>query len=140
MKVGTIMELQHILLEAEKLKEKINYHNKKYYEDDSPEIDDFEYDSLIRKLEELEHEYPEIITEDSPTQKVGGRVSEKFSPVVHEVRMESLHDVFSNDELIDFDRKVREAIEFPVYVVEPKFDGLSVRHRQSCRFPAGFEA
>lgn len=126
MKVGAIMELQHILLEAEKLKEKINYHNKKYYEDDSPEIDDFEYDSLIRKLEELEHEYPEIITKDSPTQKVGGRVSEKFSPVVHEVRMESLHDVFSNDELIDFDRKVREAIEFPVYVVEPKFDGLSV--------------
>lgn len=126
MKVEAVMELQNALLEAEKLREKIIYHNKKYYEDDSPEIDDFEYDALIRKLEELESEHPEIITEDSPTQKIGGSASAKFSPVIHEVRMESLHDVFSSDELLDFDRKVREVIESPVYVVEPKFDGLSV--------------
>lgn len=126
MKVEAIMELQNALLEAERLREQINYHNKKYYDEDSPEIDDFEYDSLIRMLEELEGEHPEIITEDSPTQRVGGNASKKFSPVIHEVRMESLHDVFSNDELIDFDRKVRETIKFPVYVVEPKFDGLSV--------------
>lgn len=120
------MELKDALIEAEELRKTINYHNKKYYEEDSPEIDDFDYDKMIRRLEELENEYPEIITEDSPTQKVGGSASKKFSPVVHKVRMESLHDVFSNEELLDFDRRVKETVDSPVYVVEPKFDGLSV--------------
>lgn len=120
------MDLKDVLIEAETLRKTINYHNKKYYEEDSPEIDDFEYDKMLRRLEELEDEYPEIITEDSPTQRVGGNISQKFSPVVHEVRMESLHDVFSNEELLDFDRRVKETVDSPVYVVEPKFDGLSV--------------
>ena len=116
--------------EAEKLaieyRKKIEYHNKKYYEEDSPEIEDFEYDMLVKALENIEREYPELAVENSPTKYVGGKASEKFSPVIHEVRMESLHDSFSEDELRDFDNRVKNAVENPVYVVEPKIDGLSV--------------
>lgn len=116
--------------EAEKLiveyRNKINYHNKKYYEEDAPEIEDFEYDALMRSLEDLESMFPELITEDSPTQNVGGAASNKFKPVKHTVKMESLHDVFSEEEVIAFDKRMRTVIENPVYVVEPKIDGLSV--------------
>ncbi len=116
--------------EAEKLvyeyREKINYHNKKYYDEDAPEIEDFEYDMFIKELEKLENEFPDLITEDSPTQRVGGTADNKFKPVEHKVRMESLHDSFSEDEIIAFDERVRAVIENPVYVVEPKIDGLSV--------------
>lgn len=108
------------------LREQIQYHSKKYYTEDAPEISDFEYDKLYRKLENLEAEFPELVTEDSPTQKVGDAVYNTFAPVAHTVPMESLHDSFSEEELREFDRKVREAIEQPEYVVEPKFDGLSV--------------
>lgn len=111
---------------AKKLREEINYHNKKYYEQDAPEISDFEYDLLLRELENLEADHPELITEDSPTQKVGGAVGPSFEPVRHEVQMESLHDSFSEDEIIDFDKRVRAVIDHPEYVVEPKIDGLSV--------------
>lgn len=114
-------------LRASELREIINYHNQKYYNEDSPEIDDFEYDKLLRELEDIEIEYPELITVDSPTQKVGGNASkEKFAPVAHTVPMESLHDSFSHDEIRDFDKRVRETISNPTYVVEPKIDGLSV--------------
>lgn len=114
-------------LRANELREIINYHNQKYYNEDSPEIDDFEYDKLLRELEDIEIEYPELITLDSPTQKVGGNASkEKFAPVAHNVPMESLHDSFSHDEIRDFDKRVRETISNPSYVVEPKIDGLSV--------------
>lgn len=108
------------------LREQIRYHNQKYYTEDAPEISDFEYDKLYRQLEELEAEFPELATEDSPTQKVGGAVYNSFAPVTHQVPLESLHDSFSEEELRDFDRRVREAVEDPEYVVEPKFDGLSV--------------
>ncbi len=108
------------------LSEQINYHNKKYYVEDAPEIDDYEYDMLYRRLQQLEAEFPELITPDSPTQNVGGAAINKFEPVVHTVPMESLHDSFSEQELIDFDRKVRAVVDAPVYIVEPKFDGLSV--------------
>ncbi len=104
----------------------INYHNDRYYNNDSPEISDYEYDMLLRELENLEAEYPVLRKEDSPTQRVGGERAAKFSPVEHAVPMESLHDSFSYDELRDFDRKVREVSPSPKYVVEPKFDGLSV--------------
>lgn len=114
-------------LRATELREIINYHNRKYYNEDSPEIDDFEYDKLLRELEDIEASYPELITIDSPTQKVGGNASsEKFAPVVHTVPMESLHDSFSHDEIRDFDKRVRETISNPTYIVEPKIDGLSV--------------
>lgn len=108
------------------LREQIAYHSKKYYTEDDPEISDFEYDRLYRRLEELEAQFPELITADSPTQKVGGAVYNSFAPVVHQVPLESLHDSFSEEELRDFDSRVREAVVDPEYVVEPKFDGLSV--------------
>lgn len=111
---------------AEQLRKELKYHNDLYYNQDAPEIDDFTYDKMMRELEDLEAEFPELITADSPTQKVGGQAGEKFSPVVHSVPMESLHDSFSFDELRDFDRKVREVSPNPKYVVEPKIDGLSV--------------
>lgn len=111
----------------------INYHNDRYYNQDNPEISDYEYDMLLRELENIEAEFPELITPDSPTQKVGGSKGEKFSPVAHAVPMESLHDSFSADEIRDFDRKVREVISDPEYVVEPKIDGLSV----SCEYRNG---
>jgi DNA ligase (NAD+) len=120
------LELEEARRLAEQLAEQIRYHNQKYYVEDSPEIDDFEYDELYRRLEQLEAEFPELVTPDSPTQKVGGKALDKFSPVTHTVPMESLHDSFSEEELRDFDRRVRSAVEDPVYIVEPKFDGLSV--------------
>ena len=111
----------------------IEYHNNLYYNQDEPEISDFEYDMLLRELENLEEEYPELKLPDSPTNKVGGSAGEKFSPVTHAVVMESLHDSFSHDELRDFDRRVREVVPDVKYVVEPKFDGLSV----SCEYSNG---
>ena len=108
------------------LREQLHYHNHKYYVEDNPEIEDYEYDKLLRELETLEGEHPELITPDSPTQRVGGAADTLFSPVVHQVPMESLQDVFSKEELLDFDRRVRETVEAPRYVVEPKIDGLSV--------------
>ena len=111
----------------------IEYHNNLYYNQDEPEISDFEYDMLLRELEDLEAEFPDLKLPDSPTNKVGGSAGAKFSPVTHAVVMESLHDSFSHDELRDFDRKVREVVPDVKYVVEPKFDGLSV----SCEYRNG---
>lgn len=127
------MDFDKARLRAEKLSAEINYHNDRYYNHDDPEISDFEYDMLLRELEDIEAEYPELSSPDSPTQRVGGSRGEKFSPVVHTVPMESLHDSFSPDEIRDFDRRVRETVAHPEYVVEPKFDGLSV----SCEYRNG---
>ncbi len=127
------MDFDKARLRAAKLSAEINYHNDRYYNHDDPEISDFEYDMLLRELEDIEAEYPELSTPDSPTQRVGGSRGEKFSPVVHTVPMESLHDSFSPDEIRDFDRRVRETVAHPEYVVEPKFDGLSV----SCEYRNG---
>ena len=121
------------LARADELRRLIEYHNDRYYNKDNPEISDFEYDMLLRELENIEDEFPQLKTPDSPTMQVGGVSSKKFSPVVHEVPMESLHDSFSSDELRDFDRKVREVVDAPMYIVEPKFDGLSV----SCEYRNG---
>ncbi len=120
-------------LRITELSKELNYHNDRYYNMDDPVISDFEYDMMLRELENLESEFPELILPDSPTRKVGGSRGAKFSPVVHSVTMESLHDSFSADELRDFDRRVREAVSAPEYVVEPKFDGLSV----SCEYRNG---
>lgn len=121
-----MMELEEARRISQQLSEQIRYHNQKYYVEDAPEIDDFEYDELYRRLEQIEAQFPELVTPDSPTQKVGGEALAKFSPVVHTVPMESLHDSFSAEELRDFDRRVRETAGEPIYIVEPKFDGLSV--------------
>ncbi len=111
---------------AAELKDQLNYHIKRYYDEDAPEITDYEYDMMMRELKEIESEYPQLITSDSPTQRVGGTASEKFAPVVHTVRMESLLDAFSTDELDAFDQRVKQAAGDVCYVVEPKIDGLSV--------------
>ncbi len=111
---------------AEDLREQIAYHNKKYYTEDAPEISDYEYDMLYRRLQTLEEEFPELITEDSPTKKVGAAVYNTFEEVVHTVPMLSLHDSFSEDELRTFDARVRETVPDVEYVLEPKIDGLSV--------------
>lgn len=120
------MEKQEAQRRLAELREQIRYHSRKYYTEDDPEISDFEYDQLYRQLETLEGEYPELVTADSPTQKIGGAVYNTFAEVVHQVPLESLHDSFSQEELRDFDRRVREAVGDVEYVAEPKFDGLSV--------------
>lgn len=111
---------------AEELTKQIRYHNEKYYNEDSPEITDFEYDMLGRELREIEAEFPELQTKDSPTQNVGGAAARLFTPVKHSVKMESLLDAFSFEELHSFDTRVSEAVGKTFYSVEPKIDGLSV--------------
>ena len=97
-----------------------------YYELDSPVIEDEEYDALNRELEELEAQYPDLASPESVTSHIGGRASSKFSSVRHEVRMESLSDVFSHEEVISFIGKMKDSVDGPVFSVEPKIDGLSV--------------
>ena len=111
---------------AAQLRKLLNYHSRKYYVEDSPEIEDDEYDRLQRELVDIEKEYPELITPDSPTQRVGGSVEGMFEPVTHAVPLESLQDAFSFDEVRAFDSRVRESFDNVEYSVEPKIDGLSV--------------
>lgn len=113
--------------EAEQLRAELNQANYEYYVLDNPSMSDYDYDHKLRHLEELETAHPELKTPDSPTQRVGGKVAEGFAEVVHEVPLESLQDVFSTDELTDFDQRVRETVPAGIeYDVEPKVDGLSV--------------
>ena len=108
-----------------KLTRELEHHNYLYYVCDAPEIPDFEYDRMLRRLEELEEQYPEFRQSASPTQRVGGRALEQFESVRHEVPLESLQDVFSFEELEEFDRRVCTDAQME-YTVEPKVDGLSV--------------
>lgn len=110
----------------DELTELLNYHNKRYYIEDNPEISDAEYDKLLRELENLEAEHPEYASALSPTKRVGGAVLEEFEQVVHEVPMESLQDAFNREEIYDFDKRVKNTILPGGYVVEHKIDGLSV--------------
>lgn len=111
---------------AQELRDKLNYYSRKYYVDDDPEIEDYEYDMLQRELKAIEDKYPDLVTPDSPTVRVGGSAENLFSKVEHRVRMESLQDAFSFAEIEEFDRRVRETERDVRYVVEPKIDGLSV--------------
>lgn len=108
------------------LRETLRYHSQRYYNDDAPEIEDYEYDMMMRQLKELEEKYPQYDSIDSPTKKVGGKADNSFESVVHTVRMESLQDAFSKEELFDFDKRVCDTAPKRHYVVEPKIDGLSV--------------
>ena len=110
----------------EKLRKQLKYHSDRYYNDDAPEIEDNVYDKMMRELEILEEEHPEFDSPDSPTKRVGGVADNSFDSVVHTVRMESLQDAFSKDEIRDFDRRVKDSVSGAKYVVEPKIDGLSV--------------
>lgn len=111
---------------AQELRDELNYYSRKYYVDDDPEIEDYEYDMLQRELKAIEDKYPDLVTPDSPTVRVGGSAENLFSKIEHRVRMESLQDAFSFAEIEEFDRRVRETERDVHYVVEPKIDGLSV--------------
>lgn len=117
---------EHSTKRAQELRDKLNYYSRKYYVDDDPEIEDYEYDMLQRELKAIEDKYPDLVTPDSPTVRVGGSAENLFSKVEHRVRMESLQDAFSFAEIEEFDRRVRETERDVHYVVEPKIDGLSV--------------
>ena len=120
------MDFQTAQQRAQQLREQIEYYSKLYYEQDDPAISDYDFDKLMHELIDIEEAYPELLTPDSPTHRVGGKASNSFAPVEHVVQMGSLQDVFSSEEVEDFDRRVRETVPNPLYVVEPKIDGLSV--------------
>ena len=110
--------------EIKELREKIEYYSKLYYEEDNSPISDYDYDMMMNRLKTLEKENPELITKDSPTQKVGGKAREDFEKVTHEVPLLSLQDVFSYEELYEFDKRIKQSGE-TAYCVETKIDGLS---------------
>ena len=113
--------------ELDKLRREIEYHSKLYYVYDAPVISDYEFDMLMQRLKAIEAEHPELITPDSPTQRVGGQALSQFEQVRHQVPLESLTDVFSYDELFAFGERMDSLINEPHdYVVEPKIDGLSM--------------
>ncbi len=127
------MNLNDAKKRVEFLTKEINFHNDRYYNQDDPIISDYEYDTMLAELEKLELEFPQLKQENSPTNRVGGKASVKFSEVVHNVPMESLHDSFSHNELREFDNRVKQSVDSVEYVVEPKIDGLSV----SCEYENG---
>ena len=123
------MNLEEAKVEVKNLREKLEYYAKLYYDIDSPAISDYEYDMMMNSLKALEKQFPDLITRESLTQKVGGHVKEGFKQVTHEVPLQSLQDIFSFEELRDFDERVRKVAEENneelKYVVETKIDGLS---------------
>ena len=112
--------------EMKTLRETLSEAGYRYYVLDDPTMEDYEYDRLLRRLEELEAEHPEEVTPDSPTQRVGGAALESFTQVTHPVPLESLQDVFSPEEVEEFAKRMEEALETVAYSIEPKVDGLSV--------------
>ncbi len=113
-------------LRAEFLRNELNHHIYRYYVENENDISDYEYDMLMRELDSIEKEYPELLAPDSPTHRVGGQADGLFETVVHTVKMESLQDAFSHDEVRDFNKRVKDVFANAEYVVEPKIDGLSV--------------
>ena len=119
------MDFEKAKAEHEQLCAEIEKHNYSYYVLDNPTIEDYDYDMLMRRLKQLEADFPQLVTPSSPTQRVGGMAQSSFEKVAHAVQMGSLQDVFSEEELRDFDSRVRQQVT-PLYIVEPKIDGLSV--------------
>ncbi len=120
------MDIKTIKEKHQKLVEEIKYHSKLYYEENRTEISDYDYDKLMNDLKNIEAEFPELIFENSPTQTVQGFASSSFEKVAHTVKMESLQDVFSKEELISFDNRIKQVFPLCDYVVETKIDGLSI--------------
>lgn len=121
------MEKSEALARIEELRERVEYHSRLYYEKDAPEIADDVYDAMFRELCDLERDFPEFDSPTSPTKRVGGRALDKFQKVTHTVRMDSLTDVFSEEELCDFLSRTEETLGArAAYSIEPKIDGLSV--------------
>ena len=124
------MEITKIKSELNELRKKIKYHNKKYYNDDAPEISDFEYDKLMSRLKEIEKQFPEFITKTSPTQIVGGNAMRTAGKIVaHDVQMLSLQDVFSREDVENFVEDILKKFPDTEFVVEEKIDGLSLALR-----------
>ena len=115
-----------IIDKVKNLRDTLAYHSQRYYVYDAPEISDYEYDMMFAELKSLEERYPELYDANSPTQRVGGKALDKFEKVVHSVKMDSLSDVFSFEEVDSFCQKMDELVETPTFSVEPKIDGLSV--------------
>ena len=122
------MSDNNIQKRIDSLREEINSHNYSYYVLDNPEVPDSEYDRLLRELDDIEQQHPDLITPDSPTQRVGATPLDSFSEVQHEVPMLSLGNAFSDQDMIDFDRRIRESVEDDniEYAAEPKLDGLAI--------------
>ena len=122
------MNLEEARKKIEQLTATINYHNKLYYTDDNPEIEDYEYDKLFRELESLEREFPELKKDDSPTNKVGGTILEKFEKFEHPIAMYSLSNVMNEEEFLEFDNRMQKELNTSKikYTVENKFDGLAL--------------
>ncbi len=125
----TTPDMTALRARAEQLRKELEYHAKQYYVYDNPVISDYEYDKLYYELVHLEEDYPELDDPASPTHRVGGKALDKFEKVTHTVRMDSLSDVFSYDELGDFIHRVHEVLPDAPFSVEPKIDGLSVSLR-----------
>ena len=124
------MDETDVKKEIEELRRQIRYHNDRYYNQDDPEISDYEYDMLYHRLKKLEEEHPELVTPDSPTQKVGGTAKREAGVLVkHNVPMLSLQDVFSKEEVYAFVNRILKEKEDSLFVVEKKIDGLSVSLR-----------
>ncbi len=117
---------EKIIERVEKLRAELAYHSEKYYNEDAPEISDYEYDMMFDELKKLEEAHPELYDPTSPTVRVGGQALDKFEKVTHTARMDSLADVFSFEEVEDFCRRMEGVLPTPTYSVEPKIDGLSV--------------
>ena len=112
---------------AEELRAQIDYHNERYFVEDEPELADADFDALVRELRELEAKFPELVTQESPTQKPGGFAASTFAPVTHRVPMLSLDNAFSRDELIAWGTRIQKLVPQPVrFVAEPKLDGLAI--------------
>src|SRR5947207_3703756 len=111
---------------VEELHEQVNHHSYRYHVLDDPEVSDYDYDRLVRELQDLEAEFPELITPDSPTQRVGGAPADLFAPVTHRARMLSLDNVFSTEELLAWASRVERAVGTDVaYTCEQKIDGVA---------------
>lgn len=120
-------DIEKLKKELKKLREEIEYHNKLYYEQDEPEISDYEYDKLTQRLRKIETEHPELVIKTSPTQKVGGKTKNIFTQVTHDVQMQSLQDVFSLEDVSAFVQKAKEEFGEDIkFSVETKIDGLSI--------------
>ncbi len=123
-------DIKEIRKELRELRKEIRYHNRRYYDEDNPELSDYEYDRLMLRLKAIEKEYPELITKTSPTQMVGGKAKREAGVLVkHDVPMLSLQDVFSKAEIVEFVASLQDVLDAPEFVVEEKIDGLSMALR-----------
>lgn len=121
-----MLEHKDAAVRAETLRKELNHHIYRYYVENENDIEDYEYDMLMRELQSIEEAYPDLLTADSPTHRVGGSADNQFESVTHTVKMESLQDAFSHEEIREFDTRVKNGVTTAQYVVEPKIDGLSV--------------